>query len=316
MDMATRSWSPSIQSLLVDLLNESNGEVRAAHQSTAGKDMKFGGLSGSVLDTQFEDGQRLAGIVEDPFDIGQSKEGPSREGLEAEDLCAAQRQDELGDRPKRERKAPSRLFEDPEYQSVYQDGKRKRDQSTDGSDSDVSEDDGSIYDSEFDDDAADSTKNDSEISSDFDVTGRNDVSNLELMEDENGEVMLHSRSQKQMREIFNRLSRKDQESFDQDTMVLRQLLSLSPDRIYTVEDLADSEILDRALRLLYRTRFGQSNDYCLDGGDGDLYGRSPWLLAAERWPMLCHLRRLPECRLFALLSTYFKHCSFLDWIGK
>ena len=146
--------------------------------------------------------------VEDPFDIGQSKEGPCREGLGAEDLCAAQLQDELGDRPKRERKAPGRLFEDPEYQSVYQDGKRKRGQSTDGSDSNVSED-GSIYDSEFDDDAADSTENDSEISSDFDVTGRNDVSNLEVMEYENGEVMLHSRSQKQMREVFNRLSRKD-----------------------------------------------------------------------------------------------------------
>ena len=93
MDMATRSWSPSIQSLLVYLLNEANGEVRAAHQSTAGRDMKFGGLPGSVLDTQFEDGQRLAGTVEDPFDIGQSKEGPSREGLGAEDRCAAQRQD-------------------------------------------------------------------------------------------------------------------------------------------------------------------------------------------------------------------------------
>ena len=44
-------------------------------------------------------------------------------------------------------------------------------------------------------------------------------------------------------------------------MVLRQLLSLSPDRIYTVEDLADNELLDRALRLLYRARFGQSNGY-------------------------------------------------------
>ena len=44
-------------------------------------------------------------------------------------------------------------------------------------------------------------------------------------------------------------------------MVLRQLLSLPLDRIYTVQDLEDGEIHDRALRLLYRARFGQDKDY-------------------------------------------------------
>ena len=37
MDMGTRSWSPTIQQLLVDLLNEGNDEVRAAHDSAEGK---------------------------------------------------------------------------------------------------------------------------------------------------------------------------------------------------------------------------------------------------------------------------------------
>ena len=36
---------------------------------------------------------------------------------------------------------------------------------------------------------------------------------------------------------------------------------ISVGAIYTVDDLADKEILDRALRLLYRARFGQSKDY-------------------------------------------------------
>lgn len=37
-----------------------------------------------------------------------------------------------------------------------------------------------------------------------------------------------------------RLSRRDQEHFDQNFMVLRKLLALSQDHIYTEKDLADS----------------------------------------------------------------------------
>lgn len=50
-----------------------------------------------------------------------------------------------------------------------------------------------------------------------------------------------------MREIFNKLIRKEQENFDQDAMMLRQLLSLSPDRVYILDDLKDNEVYDRAL---------------------------------------------------------------------
>ena len=64
-----------------------------------------------------------------------------------------------------------------------------------------------------------------------------------------------------MREYYNKLPRKDQESFDQDEISLRALLGLDPDRVYTIEDLNDEEVHDRALRLLYRARLGQVNEY-------------------------------------------------------
>lgn len=42
---------------------------------------------------------------------------------------------------------------------------------------------------------------------------------------------------------------KEQENFDQDEMVLRQLLGLFPDRVYPLNDLADNEVLEGSLRL-------------------------------------------------------------------
>lgn len=38
-------------------------------------------------------------------------------------------------------------------------------------------------------------------------------------------------------------------------------MSLDPKRIYVLEDLDNEDIHDRALRLLYRARFGQDNEY-------------------------------------------------------
>lgn len=57
------------------------------------------------------------------------------------------------------------------------------------------------------------------------------------------------------------MERKDQEEFDQDEISLCLPLSLSPGRVYTLEDLEDHEVHDRALGLLYRARSGQSKDY-------------------------------------------------------
>lgn len=57
------------------------------------------------------------------------------------------------------------------------------------------------------------------------------------------------------------MNKTEQEAWDQDTIVLRHLLTLDPRRTYTVADLADNDILDRALRLLFRARFGQDREY-------------------------------------------------------
>lgn len=44
-------------------------------------------------------------------------------------------------------------------------------------------------------------------------------------------------------------------------MNLRALLSLDPDKFYSVEDLEDEEMLDRALRLLFLARYGQRQQH-------------------------------------------------------
>lgn len=117
--------------------------------------------------------------------------------------------------------------------------------------------------SEYDDEGLPiSSDQSSEVSSDFDAKARNDnpeawIDGL----DANAEILLESRTRRQMRLIYDKMSRKDQESWDQDGWNLRTLLALSPERIYTLEDLDDQEIHDRALRLLYRARFGQTRDY-------------------------------------------------------
>lgn len=132
--------------------------------------------------------------------------GSAAKGVAADALYAAQLQNALDNRPKRERRQPTRFFQTPEYQTVYAgDSKRKRGQATDDSDSAESESNDSTSTSEFDEDDADSlgSSYDSDASSDFDMTGRNDVSDLELMRDESGELVLRSRTQKQMRDILD-----------------------------------------------------------------------------------------------------------------
>ena len=186
------------------------------------------------------------------------------DGVVGDDVSLATRNRE---RPVRDRRQPARLlFEDPGYQHVYtKDDKQKKrgvpsasDSESDSYDSEASE---IQSDSSFEGDSQPEPSVNSNSSSDFDMLAKNDASRGELLRDESGEVYLHSRSQRQMRETFNKLNRGEQEGFDQDAMVLRQLLSLVPDRVHTLQDLEDNKIHDRALRSLYRARFGQSTDY-------------------------------------------------------
>ena len=53
IDMATRSWSPSIRSLLVELLNEANTEVREAHESAEGHAILDASLRKGTSDEPF-----------------------------------------------------------------------------------------------------------------------------------------------------------------------------------------------------------------------------------------------------------------------
>ena len=84
MDMATRSWSPSVRNLLVQLLNGANSEVRDAHESAEGKAMKNdisasrdGGLLEIPIDAKFDENQRLPTTVKDDYDLGPGFEASS-----------------------------------------------------------------------------------------------------------------------------------------------------------------------------------------------------------------------------------------------
>lgn len=101
----------------------------------------------------------------------------------------------------------------------------------------------------------------SNASSGFDPLSRDDNPSDEQDKDDGNDVVLRSRTYRQIRETYARMSRKQQEDFDQDTLHSRSLLSLSPTRVYTLDDLQDPEIHDRALRLPYRARFGQEHEY-------------------------------------------------------
>ena len=252
MDMATRSWSDAIKQLLVDLLNEANNEVRAAHDSIQGQKLKGLKLEPDdsddkgkgLFDLEFDGEQELAQTVSDEYDI------------QNEDQVQAEEEEEPTRRQKRIRRQTQRLIND---RSFFGD-----DFELGSSAPSDSQETPAPSDSSFDSNNGDSTSDaDSERSSSpFDPLGKNDNPAEDVAQDDGGDyLLLQPKSNRQMREYYNKLSRKDQESFDQDEISLRTLLGLDPDRVYTIEDLTDEEVHDRALRLLYRARFGQLNEY-------------------------------------------------------
>ena len=60
-----------------------------------------------------------------------------------------------------------------------------------------------------------------------------------------------------MKAEFGKMTVEGQESFDQDVWNLQSLLTLDPTKTYAVEDLDNDQILERALKLLYLSRFGR-----------------------------------------------------------
>ena len=276
LDMATRSWSPSIRNLLVQLLKEANSEVRDAHKSAEGKAMKNkisasrdGGLPEIPIDAKFDENQRLSTTVKDDYDLGPGFEassdvdrskGPTPAG-EAQITGDAQYAAEVAFQERFCRRT-DRLIDGPDYRNTCSKDGLKRKRTADLSESSSSED-KSNSDSDFCEEECEHSDSQSgtDYSSDFEMgeSKENDATRQELIQDE--EIMLHNRTQKQMREAFKRMSRKEQENFDQDTLILPQLLSLPPDRVYTLNDLDDPDVHHRALRLLHHARFGQSKEY-------------------------------------------------------
>ena len=250
MDMATRSWSPSIRKLLVDLLNEGNIEVEEAHASAAGKkileDTKCSKaeMSNNPLSLKVEDGQILAQTVLEKNDLNVYPTWMAANDVTNNSLR----------RSARTKKQPESIWENPDFREGFDEYTPP--EITEASD-EWSEDSGSNYGGSGSD--GDDDDLDSEAEEEYAV-GKY-VPEKEWVEDEDGGIRLQSRTTKTIRQNYSKLSRKDQEAFDQDSIVLRQLLSLDPKRIYVLEDLDNEDIHDRALRLLYRARFGQDNDY-------------------------------------------------------
>ena len=130
----------------------------------------------------------------------------------------------------RKRKVPSRYGD---YEDETSDDSEEDENMSDGW-----SDEGNLSDHE---DSSEDTSSEDETSSndeDFDI----DATTAETMKAE-----------------FGRMSVQGQESFDQDVWNLQGLLTLDPEKVYNIEDREDDRILERALKLLYLSRFGKSS---------------------------------------------------------
>lgn len=85
----------------------------------------------------------------------------------------------------------------------------------------------------------------------------NKVSENKMDVDRVSEDILEVRTTKKWHQDLLKQPVSVQEAFDQDNFNLRQLLALSPKKVYGIDNLEDEKTLDRALRLLYMAKFGQ-----------------------------------------------------------
>ncbi|KAL8646787.1 MAG: hypothetical protein Q9210_005931 [Variospora velana] len=268
MDMAGRANDPRIRELLVRLLNESNWEVEAAHASQKGLELKAKIQRNedpdflTPYDLEMEDGQRLAARAADDMDLDTPAHADAdRSGGGDEGTNAA-----AGGR--RNRQAPKRLIDEPQFQTTWvkkSELKYIRDRSSD--------EETEVYASGLEDpdyeegDSDDGTSGsgselEAALSEESNGEGHEkEWVSSEYITDPNGDIRLVSRATKEIRKKYQQLTKQEQEDFDQDAITLRQLLALDPKKVYTVEDLETSDILDRSLRLLYRARFGQQQEY-------------------------------------------------------
>ena len=256
MDMVTRSWSPAIGKLLVDLLNESNVEVEEAHASVEIKKMmesvvgpQFKG-SKNPLNMEVEGNQVLAATVPDPMDLDSDNPelGNTEPGNEKEKNTGIRRS-------VYERKQTTSIRDDPAFTENLQYVTPSEDEE---SSEDTPDDDSTEYESP--DIGSGSSGDDSRSDDELAIGGKYSANNEWIQEEDRG-VRLLSRTTKTIHRKYAKLSKKQQEAFDQDKIVLRQFLSLDPKKVYVDEDIEDQDIHHPALRLLYRARFGQDDEY-------------------------------------------------------
>lgn len=95
----------------------------------------------------------------------------------------------------------------------------------------------------------------SQVDSD-DVSVHNESDEAEIEDS-----VLDTSTIKNMKTNFYKLTKTEQENFSQEEMNIRFLLKLNPTRVYTLEDLNETETLDRGLRLLFHARYGQTKQH-------------------------------------------------------
>lgn len=273
IDLATRSFSKDVQELLVNLLNEANAQVKAAHESANGMEL----LAGkevlpaddqliNPLNVEFDPstGAQLATVVSDPMDLDPDSMhvGDTRPRTQPKRFADEMLKDPVYATYGRNKKHKTSKGTAKGKKKAKGKGKKSARKGTADSSDMMYEEEESSYQSESsadsDDDYDDYDDADTLQSDDDDSAS--DASVLSLQEDPDikYDIVLESKTTKTLRKDFMKLTASQQEAFNQDEMNLRQLLSLSPDRVYTLEDLEDSDVLDRALRLLYQARFGQT----------------------------------------------------------
>lgn len=157
---------------------------------------------------------------------------------------------------KRKRREPIRLATELTQEAVYQQygNRAKRAKRAKRSNSSVSDDDLSYQNEE------ESTDEDLE-DDEAEEASASDIFSPEHEELTMDDLALESITTKSLKAKYSKMSSQEQENWTPDEMNIRSLLSLSPDRVYTVEDLNNEEILDRGLRILFHARYGQRKQF-------------------------------------------------------
>jgi hypothetical protein len=252
--------------LLVTLLNEANAEVKAVHESGDGQKLLKGrnvlarenddDVHGYELDSR---GNVIARTVRDKLDIGIEMEGALPEEGErrtrrpVDRFVPEKEKEKPGKKTKTVKKSPKMVTKRPKTV--------KQDDDEHSLDSELSDMDDEKTDSEYDDEEAE--EDDSGSDSDglpYQSETQQQDELADMDEDDSKIEAIHHSSLSNQKKRYAVLNLFEKEKFDQERMNLEYLLEFNPNTVYTEKSLENERILDRALRLLYRARFGQEKE--------------------------------------------------------